>query len=85
MFFKAAEIAQMPKTEQDNYRASLMNENDWNNARAFAAEKAAAKGREEGRKEGFEVVARNLLNMGMPVADIAKATGLSESQIQALR
>lgn len=72
-FFKAAEIAQMPKTEQDNYRASLMNENDWNNAITFAAEKATEK------------IAINLRNMGMPLADIAKATGLSESQIQTLK
>ena len=72
-FFKAAEIAQMPKTEQDNYRASLMNENDWNNAITFAAEKATEK------------IAINLRNMGMPLADIAKATGLPESQIQTLK
>ena len=50
-------------------------------------------GREEGKAEGIAIgkaegiaeVARNLLKMGMPVEDIAKATSLSEEEINALR
>ena len=47
-------------------------------------------GRAEGRKEGMEEglakgraeVARNLLNMGMSVEDISKATGISKDEIK---
>lgn len=88
-FFKAAEIAQMTTEQQDYYRESLMNENDWLNAIDHAEYKGelkgVAKGREEGREEGTIAVATNLLAMGMPVADISKATGLSEDRILALK
>lgn len=76
-FFKAAEIAKMTPDEQRNYRASLMNENDWKNAINHAEYKGELKSKER--------IARNLLTMGMPPSDIAKATGLSESEIAALK
>ena len=80
-FFKAAEIAQMPKKDQDNYRASIMNENDWKNAIDFAEYKGELKGSQIKAEE----VARNLLAMDMPIADISRATGLSEDQVRALK
>ena len=42
-------------------------------------------GREEGKAETQARIARNLLKMGMPVEEIAKATSLSEEEINALR
>jgi len=56
-------------------------------------EKGMEKGREEGLQEGIEKgregaliqTARNLLTLGISIADIAKATGLSEEQITALQ
>jgi predicted transposase/invertase (TIGR01784 family) len=39
----------------------------------------------EGRTEGHIEVAKNLLSMGFPIVDIAKATALSPSEIEALR
>ena len=50
-------------------------------------EKGKEKGMEEGRKEGMKALrqtAKNLLNMGMSVADVSKATGLSEDDIAKL-
>jgi predicted transposase/invertase (TIGR01784 family) len=48
-------------------------------------EKGRKEGREEGRKEGREEAllqtAKRLLGLGIPIADVAKATGLSEEQI----
>ena len=41
-------------------------------------------GREEGRKEGLRQTARNLKSMGLGIADIQKATGLSEEEIRDL-
>ncbi|MBR0055018.1 MAG: hypothetical protein IJP65_06925, partial [Bacteroidales bacterium] len=40
------------------------------------------KGREEGREEALLQTAKNFLALGISVADVAKATGLSEDQIR---
>lgn len=48
-------------------------------------EEGIAKGREEGIVKGREEVAVNLLSLGSDVAFIAKATGLTEQEISALR
>ena len=42
------------------------------------------KGMAQGKAEGIASVARNLIASGMPVADVAKFTGLSEEQLQSL-
>lgn len=49
-----------------------------------AAESAREEGREVGRKEEQLHIARNLLSMGMSVADVVTATGLSEADILTL-
>lgn len=46
-------------------------------------EKGMEKGREEGKEEALLQTARNLLEVGVSIADIVKATGLSEEQILA--
>ena len=43
-----------------------------------------AKGRAEGRAEGIVDTARNLKAMGLMLADISKATGLTTDEIAAL-
>ena len=42
------------------------------------------KGIEEGMQKGIYTVARNMKQMGLPIADIAKATGLSKEEIRIL-
>ena len=76
-FFKAAEIARMPKEQQQNYRRRIMSENDWNNAVNYA--------RELGEKEAKYELARNLLADGIALTQVAKWTGLSESEIASLK
>ena len=89
MFFRAAEIARLPEEKQKTYRESIMNENDWMNAMAFAEEKGEKRGRAEGRAEGEEKksleIASRLIAMGMEIPDVSKATGLSPEQLEALR
>ena len=41
-------------------------------------------GRAEGRAEGIMLTAKNLKSMGLSIADIIKATGLSEDDITKL-
>ena len=43
-----------------------------------------AEGRAEGRAEGIMLTAKNLKSMGLSIADIIKATGLSEDDIMKL-
>ena len=47
-------------------------------------EEGRAEGIAEGRAEGRVEIARNLLNMGMSIDDIAKATGLQKQEIERL-
>ena len=84
-FFKAAEIARMTPEQQQNYRDSIMNENDGMNAINFAAEKAEKKGREEGLAEGAKQAnlntAKNLHARGISAEDIADITGLAMEEL----
>ena len=45
-------------------------------------EKGMEKGREEGREEALLQTAKNLLELGISLAEVAKATGLSEEEIK---
>jgi len=45
-------------------------------------EKGVEKGREEGREEALFQIAKKLLSLGFSLADVTKATGLTEEQIQ---
>ena len=45
---------------------------------------AKREGRAEGRAEGIMLTAKNLKSMGFGIADIIKATGLSENDIMKL-
>jgi len=47
-------------------------------------QKGIEEGMQKGIKEGLYLVARNMKQMGLPIADIAKATGLSEKEIAEL-
>ena len=46
-----------------------------------ALNEAERKGREKGLEKGIEKVAKNLLDMGIPINEIILATGLSENEI----
>ena len=44
-----------------------------------------AEGEAKGKAERTREVAQNLLHLGLPIAQIAEATGLSPAEIEALR
>ncbi len=74
----------------------MITERDWENikqtARREGREEGRIEGREEGHREGLErglaegrlAVAKNLKALGISIADIAKATGLTPEEIEAL-
>jgi predicted transposase/invertase (TIGR01784 family) len=47
-------------------------------------QEALEEGMEKGMEKGIEAVAKRLLEMGRPVAEIAQATGLTATQIRKL-
>lgn len=95
-FFEVAEVAGLSKEEYAKYWES--EKIFYDNIGAFMAAEAKgraegrakgkaeglAEGRAEGRAEGIKATARNLKQMGLPAADIVKATGLAAEEIEKL-
>ena len=90
--FEEAEIARFTPTELREYEDSLKAYRDIKNSLDTAKREGVAEGieigREEGRAEGEQSkaidIAKNLKSMGFSIADIIKATGLSEDDITKL-
>ena len=86
--FQVAEIAKFTPTELREYEDSLKHYRDLKNSLDTAEEKGRAQGHAEGlvegRAQGIMLTAKNLKTMGLSVADIIKATGLSEDDIAKL-
>jgi len=76
--FEQAEIARYNSEERREYEESVKNFWDY-----YSTLKSALnQGREEGRAEEKHDIARNLKQMGLSVADIIKATGLTADEIE---
>ena len=82
---KAAKLANMPIKRLNEYERNMRTELDRlseiNTAKRIGREEGRAEGREEERAKN----ARNLLALGVDSATIAKATGLTEAKIAALK
>ncbi len=83
--FEKAEIANFGPLEMDKYQTSLKVYRDLKGV----IDTAYDEGKLEGIEEGIEIrnieIAKNLLQLGLFLSDIAKATGLSEEEIEKLR
>ena len=82
--FKTAEIAKFTKEEYDNYEESLKAYRDWKSMIHTAEYNGEQKGIEKGREEKAIEMAKILKAEGIAVSIIAKSSGLSEEQINAL-
>ncbi|WP_256010183.1 Rpn family recombination-promoting nuclease/putative transposase [Desertivirga xinjiangensis] len=85
--FKIAEVAALTKEERMAYETSLKDKWDRQNQLDFAVEKAIEKTIEDERAKAalaIENIARNFKALNVPVADIAKATGMSIDEIERL-
>ncbi|RGY89344.1 hypothetical protein [uncultured Parabacteroides sp.] len=82
------EIERMTPDERLEYELSLSTERDlyacMETKYEEGMEKGMEKGKFEGIKEGIREVALRLKQLGMDMQSIMKATGLTESEIQAL-
>ncbi|MDR0866156.1 MAG: hypothetical protein LBO74_14675, partial [Candidatus Symbiothrix sp.] len=72
--FKEIEVKRLKGENMEAYRSSELRYEDLYNFTSYA--------KQEGRRESTIDISRKLLEMGMPVSDIVKATGLTPKQIQ---
>ena len=79
--FTIAEIANFSREEQNAYENSLKYYRDLKNV----VDTSREVGREEGREEERQEIALNLLRDEVPVAVIARCTGLSIEEVQQLQ
>ena len=70
---------------EDSLKAYRDMKNSLNTAEEKGVIKGIEIGRAEGRAEGIMLTAKNLKSMGLSIADIIKATGLSENDIMKLQ
>ena len=79
-----ADVSAMTRAERLQYDEALKKYRDTISVFEGVRLEGIMEGRKEGRKEGLRQTARNLKSMGLGIADIQKATGLSEEEIRDL-
>ena len=81
------EMARLREKARHNEASALRNARNKGKAEGEAKGRAEgeAKGKAEGRAEGVLSIARNALQMNMPIDDIVKMTGLSRKEVENLR
>lgn len=75
----------MPVKKRKDYDDIIMNELDQLIRMNMARDEGLAEGRAEGRDEEKLGIAKKLLAMGLPLDQVAEATGLTKDEIAALR
>ena len=85
--FEDCRISKLTTMEKKAYRKSILDYADVRDAVKVAQQRGEERGYEQGVQQGKEKAllqtARNLLELGLPLADVVKATGLSEEEILA--
>ena len=79
--YEECKLSKLSDMEKEEYEKSILEYDDVKDAIEYNCRLA----REEGREEALLQTAKNLLALGLPLADVAKATGLSEEQILQLQ
>ena len=94
--YEECKLSKLSDMEKEEYAKSILEYDDVKDAieynRKLAMEEGRKEGREEGREEGMQqgdanarrFLAKNFLDLGVPVADVVKATGLTEAEVTAL-
>ena len=74
----------MDENTRTKIRNIMTTERDFMNQLAYARKEGREAGREEGREEGCRTTATRLKELGVALAIISQATGLSEEEIENL-
>lgn len=83
-FFEAAEIAHLSRDEFYGYIDSQKAKWDNKNVMDTAIKKSLQQGIEQGRMDASKGIAQKMLLMGLPVEQVAQATGLTLNEIKQL-
>lgn len=82
--FKIAEMSKMTKEERELYHSDVKAKSDWNAGIRYAEKKAKEEGIGLGEQNKAIEIATSLKKEGLSIELIAKTTGLSIEQIEAL-
>jgi predicted transposase/invertase (TIGR01784 family) len=82
LLFDSAEIANFTPEEKVKYEQNMTTERDIRNQISYARDLGREEGREEGAREQSLLIARNLLQAGIPADVVVRATGLSAEEVQ---
>ena len=82
--FEVAEFVALPAEQRKKYIAKMTTERDIINQIAYAREKGLEEGKAEGKVEAKLQMAKDLRSNGVSLEIIAKCTGLSAEEIEAL-
>ena len=90
--FKYAEIEQLSQNEMEEYKKSVLEYDDIQDAIEYAKGVAVESGRKEGLEEGMQkgiregltAIAKKCLQKGMPLDEIADLTGLTKPEVQSI-
>ena len=86
--YEECKLSKLSDMEKEEYAKSILEYDDVKDAieynRRQAREEGRELGREEGRGEEKRLLAKNFLDLGVPMPDVVKATGLTEDEVLAL-
>ena len=85
--FEVCQMSRLTTMEKNDYEKSIFEYEDVQDAlecmRRHSLQEGYEQGVQQGKEEALLQTARNFLNLGVSLADVAKATGLSEEEILA--
>ena len=81
--YEECKLSKLSDMEKEEYAKSILEYDDVKDAIEYNRKLSKEEGREEGRLAALLQTAKNLLDLGLPMTDIMKATGLTEEQIHA--
>ena len=85
--FEVCQMSRLTTMEKNDYEKSIFEYEDVQDAlecmRRHSLKEGYEQGMQQGKEEALLQTARNLLDLGVSLVDVAKATGLSEKEILA--
>ena len=83
--YEDCKLSKLDDMEKQDYEKSVLEYEDVKDAMEWHRKMGRKEGKEEGKKTALIFTAKNLLKLGISVADVAKATGLPVEQIENLK
>ena len=85
LLFSSTEISKIPPKERKEYYKYMTTKKDIANQIAFAHDKGVEEGKQEGKNETSEAIAKNMLADGVAIPVICKYTGFTQEEVEALK